>query len=75
MTEVVKVTEECNTAILNQLLENKEDLGNPTITCSIGTQHFGHAFCDLGANVSVMPKVILDKLNFTHLMPTSSTSS
>jgi hypothetical protein len=26
--------------------------------------------CDLGASVSVTPKVIFDKLNFTHLAPT-----
>ena len=26
--------------------------------------------CDLGASVSVMPKVVFDKLNFTHLTPT-----
>jgi hypothetical protein len=25
--------------------------------------------CDLGASVSVMPKTIFDKLNFTHLAP------
>ena len=65
-TEVVKLTEECNTTILNQPLEKKEDLGCPTI----GTQHFGHALCDLGASIGVMPKVIFDKLNFTHLTPT-----
>ena len=44
MMEVVKLTEECNTTILNQPLEKKEDLGCPTI----GTQHFGHALCHLG---------------------------
>ena len=65
-TEVVKLTEECNTTILNQPTEKKEDLGCPTI----GTQHFGHALCDLGASIGVMPKVIFNKLNFTHLTPT-----
>ena len=40
----------------------------PTITCSIGTQQFDHTLCDLGARVS-MPKVVFDKLNFTHLAP------
>ena len=28
------------------------------------------AGCDLGASVSVMPKVVFDMLNFTHLTPT-----
>ena len=68
--EVVKLTEECSAAILNQPPKNKEDPGCPTINCSIGTQYFGNALCDLGASVSVMPKVIFDKLNFTHLTPT-----
>ena len=68
--EVVKLTEECSTAILNQPPKNKEDPGCPTINCSIGTQHFGNALCDLGASVSVMPKVVFDKLNFTQLTPT-----
>ena len=68
--EVVKLTKECSAAILNHLHEKKKDPRCPTITCSIGTQRFDHALCDLGASVSVMPKVIFDKLNFTHLVPT-----
>ena len=51
-TEVIKLTEECSIAILNGLPE--KDPGCPTITCSIGTQKFDHALCDLGATVSVM---------------------
>jgi hypothetical protein len=68
--EVVKLIEECSAAILNQPLEKKKGPGCPTITCLIGAQHFSHALCDLGASVSVMPKLIFDKLNFTHLTPT-----
>jgi hypothetical protein len=62
-TEVVQSTEKCSTAILDPLLVNKKDPGCPTITCSIGAQHFSKALCDLGASVSVMPKVVYDKLN------------
>ena len=40
------------------------------MTCSISTQQFDHALCDLGASVSVMPKVVFNKLNFSHLAPT-----
>ena len=69
--EVVKLTEECSAAILNQPPKTKEDLGCPTINCSIGTQHYGNTLCDLGASVSVMPKVVFDKLNFMHLTPTA----
>ena len=42
-TEVVQLTEECSAAILNPLLVKKKDPGCPTITCSIGTQHFSNA--------------------------------
>jgi hypothetical protein len=61
--------EERSAHILNRLSE-KKDPGCPTITCSIGAQQFDHALCDLGASVSVMPKAVFDKLNFTHLAPT-----
>ncbi|XP_039834548.1 uncharacterized protein LOC120695336 [Panicum virgatum] len=69
-TKVVKLTEECSASILNQPLEKKKDPGCPTITCSIGAQHFSRALCDLGASVSVMPKAVYDKVNFTYLTPT-----
>src|SRR5574344_1984192 len=70
-TEVIKLTEACSAAILNNLPEKKKDPGCPTITCSIGEQHFNHALCDLGASVSVMPKVVFDKLNYSSLSPTT----
>ena len=40
----------------------KEDPGRPTITCSIGPHVFHNAFCDLGASINVMSKVIYDKI-------------
>ena len=40
----------------------KEDPGRPTITCSIGPHVFYNAFCDLGASINVMSKVIYDKI-------------
>ncbi len=68
--EVVKLTEQCSSVILHKLPEKKKDPGCPTITCSIGAQQFDQAFCDLGASISVMPKDVPDKLNFTVLTPT-----
>jgi hypothetical protein len=38
-TEVVQLTDECSTAILNPLLEKKKKPRCPTITCSIRAQH------------------------------------
>jgi hypothetical protein len=55
-TEVIKLMEECSTAILNQLPKKKKDHGCPTITCSIGDQKFDDALCDLGASMSMMPR-------------------
>ena len=46
-TEVVQLTDECSTAILDPLLEKKKKQGCPIITCSIGAQHLEHALCDL----------------------------
>jgi hypothetical protein len=69
--EVVQLTKECSAAILDPLLVKKKDPGCPTITCSIGAQHFSNALYDLGASVSVMPKVVYDKLNHHALAPTA----
>ena len=38
-TQVVKLTEQCSAAILNELPEKKQDLGCPTISCSIGASN------------------------------------
>ena len=68
---MVKLTEECSATILNQLPKKKKDPGNPTISCSIGSQQFDQALCDLGASVSFIPKVVYDKLNHNSLSPTT----
>jgi hypothetical protein len=65
-TDMVKLTEECSASILN-----KKDPRCPTVSCSIGSEHFENVLCDLGASVSVMPKVVFDKLNYTSLSPTT----
>ncbi|XP_039833124.1 uncharacterized protein LOC120693998 [Panicum virgatum] len=70
-TKVVHLMEECSAAILNQPSQKNKDPENPTISCSNGTQHFGQALCDLGASVSVMPKVVFDKIMHATLAPTA----
>ena len=70
-TKVIKLTEECSVAILNTSHVKKKDPGCPTIDCLIGNQNFENALCDLGASVSVMPKKIFDKLNYSTLTTTS----
>jgi hypothetical protein len=38
------------------------DPGHPTITCAIGPHVFTNTFCDLGASINVMSKVIYDQI-------------
>ena len=70
-TEVIKLMEECSAAILNTSPVKKKDPGCPTIDCSIGNQNFENVLCDLRASVSVIPKKVFDKLNYSTLTPTS----
>jgi len=56
--------------ILNYFPIKKKDLGCLTIESSIGDQNFENALCDLGASISVMPKRVFDKLNYSTLTPT-----
>jgi hypothetical protein len=62
--------ERYSATILDGLSDKMGDPGVPTIKCLIGTQKFDQAFCDLGASMSVMLKVIYDKLNHDSLVPT-----
>jgi hypothetical protein len=63
--------ETCSAAILDGLPDKMGGPGVPTISCVIATQKFDQALCDLGASVSLMPKVIYDQLNHDSLVPTS----
>jgi hypothetical protein len=71
MIEVIKLMEECSAAILNTSPVKKKDPGCPTIDFLIGNKNFENALCDLGASVSIMPKKVFDKLNYSTLTPTS----
>jgi hypothetical protein len=70
-TDRLLFVERCSAAILDGLPDKMGDPGVPTISCLIGTQKFDQALCDLGASMSVMPKVIYDQLNHDFLVPTS----
>jgi hypothetical protein len=67
-TDMLFIVEKCNATILYGLLDKMGDPGIPTISCLIGAQKFVQALYDLGASVSVMPKVIYDKLNHNSLV-------
>jgi hypothetical protein len=70
-TDKLFIVEKCSTTILDGLLDKMGDPGILTISYLIGAQKFDQALCDLGASVSIMPKVIYDKLNHNPLVPTS----
>jgi hypothetical protein len=50
----------CSAAILDGLPDKMGDPGVLTISCLIDTQKFDQFLYDLGASMSVMPKVIYD---------------
>jgi hypothetical protein len=70
-TDQLFIVEKCSVTILNGLPDKMGDLSIPTISCQIGAQKFDQALCELGVSVSVMPKVIYDKLNHNSLVPIS----
>jgi hypothetical protein len=45
-----------------QFVTKMGDPSRPTITCSVGPYVFDNAFCDLGASINVMSKVIYNKI-------------
>jgi hypothetical protein len=61
----------CSAAILDGFPDKMSDPGVPTISCLIGTQKIDQALYDLGASLSVMPRVIYDQLNHDSLVSTS----
>jgi hypothetical protein len=70
-TDRLLFVEWCSAAILDGLPDKMGDLGVPTISYLISSLKFDQALCDLGASVSIMPKVIYNKLNHDSLVPTS----
>ena len=44
-------------------LAKKDNLGVPTIECTIRKRIFHKTFCDIGLGVNIMPKVVYDKIN------------
>jgi hypothetical protein len=71
MMDMLMFAKRCSAAILDGLPDKMGDPSVPTISCLIGTHKFDQALCDLGASVSIMPKVIYDQLNHDSLFPTS----
>jgi hypothetical protein len=71
-----KISTEAITTMLDdysfkgKLSEKKDDLGIPTIPCSMKNNYVRFALCDLGAGVSVMHVSLCRKLDLDKLDPT-----
>jgi hypothetical protein len=67
--ETVALTVNCSALLLNQLPPRMKDSGNFTLPCSIGNVKLKKVLCDPGASVSLMPKLIFDKLGIRDFKP------
>ncbi|XP_038885989.1 uncharacterized protein LOC120076294 [Benincasa hispida] len=72
-TKVIALTQECNALVSNGLSKKQKDPGSFTVPCSIGGLDVGHALCDLGASINLMPLSIFKKLGIGETQPTSVT--
>ncbi|XP_038876977.1 uncharacterized protein LOC120069319 [Benincasa hispida] len=72
-TEVIALTQECNALVNNKLPKKQKNLRSFTVSCSIGGLDVGHALCDLGASINLMPFSIFKKLGIGEAQPTSVT--
>ncbi|XP_038896636.1 uncharacterized protein LOC120084896 [Benincasa hispida] len=64
---------ECNALVSNSLPKKQKDPGSFTVPCLIGGLDVGHALCDLGASINLMPLSIFKKLGIGKAQPTSVT--
>ena len=48
--------------LTSPILVKKDDLGVPTIECTIGQRIFRKTFCDIGSSVNIMSKVTYEYL-------------
>ncbi|XP_038891706.1 uncharacterized protein LOC120081103 [Benincasa hispida] len=71
--EVITLTQECNALVRNKLPQKQKDLGSFTVPCSIGGLDVGHASCNLGASINLMPLSVFKKLRIGEAQPTSVT--
>ncbi|XP_021751465.1 uncharacterized protein LOC110717135 [Chenopodium quinoa] len=69
----VNLTENCSAIIMNKMPPNLKDPGNFSIPCVIRKMQIDKVLCDLGANVSLMPYSVYQRLEIGELLPTNIT--
>ncbi|XP_038896247.1 uncharacterized protein LOC120084527 [Benincasa hispida] len=68
--EVIALMQKCNALVSNNLPKKQKDPGSFIVPCSIGGLDVGHALCDLGASINLMPLSIFKKLGIDEAQPT-----
>ncbi|KAI3758968.1 hypothetical protein L6452_06541 [Arctium lappa] len=71
--EIVALAKECSALLTCKIPPKLKDSGCFTIPCSIGGQEVGHALCDLGASINLMPLSVFKKLGIGEVRPTTVT--
>ncbi|XP_060182862.1 uncharacterized protein LOC132612789 [Lycium barbarum] len=71
--ETVALTEECSSRVRSKIPPKLNDLGNFTISITIGNIEVGIALCDLGASINLMPTSVFRTWGLSEPMPTTIT--
>ncbi|GKB80056.1 phospholipase-like protein, partial [Tanacetum coccineum] len=66
----ITMNERFSAVLLNKLPVKEKDLGSFTVPCDIGNLHIDNALADLGANISLMPYSMYEKLGLGKPKPT-----
>jgi hypothetical protein len=70
---MINLTEKVSAIIMNKLPPKLRDLGSFIVPRVIGNVKFIQALCDLGASVSVMPRLAFDRIGVAELIQTKIT--
>ncbi|XP_016167073.1 uncharacterized protein LOC107609583 [Arachis ipaensis] len=68
--ETVFLTEECSAVIQRSLPEKLQDLGSFVIPCTLGDSCTRTALCDIGANIKLIPSLLIKKLGIQEVKRT-----
>ncbi|KAI3716246.1 hypothetical protein L6452_23455 [Arctium lappa] len=71
--ETVTLTKEYSALLTCKIPPKLKDPRSFTIPCTIGGQEVGHALCDLGASINLMPLSVFKKLGIGEVRPTTVT--
>ena len=70
---IVSLTATCSAIIQKSLPAKMKDPISFTIPCSTGKYEFKEALCDSGASINLMPLLVVQRLSFGELTPTTIT--